>query len=83
MRGTSTYFKQSKNNVMATIFLTLSCAEFDWPELLKKIIETVQRQRVLDDYIAQLSATEKHRIISDNVVQSTLHFLKRIKKCSF
>ena len=49
LRGTSMYYEQSKKNLMASlrqhgcpsIFLTLSCAEFDWPELLKEILETV------------------------------------------
>ena len=45
MRGTSMYYEESKKNLMAllrqngcpSVFLTISCAEFDWPELLKEI----------------------------------------------
>ena len=82
------YFEEAKRNVMATLrqngcptlFLTLSCAEFDWEELLKEVIETVERRTVSADYVANLSKSEKNRIISTNVVQTTLHFNKRIEK---
>ena len=88
MRGTSMYYEESKKNLMAhlrqngcpTVFLTLSCAEFDWPELLKEILETVHRKKVTDEYIADLSQSAKNKIISENVVQSTLHFQKRVDK---
>ena len=62
------------------MFLTLSCAEFDWPELLKEIVETVQRKKVTQEYIDSLPQSTKNKIISENVVQSTLHFQKRIEK---
>jgi hypothetical protein len=53
LRGTSMYYEECKKNLMASlrqngcpsIFLTLSCAEFDWPELLREILETVYRNR--------------------------------------
>ena len=43
------YFAEAKKNAFAllrqngcpTVFLTLSSAEFDWPELLREIAETV------------------------------------------
>ena len=71
MRGTSMYYEESKKNLMAllrqngcpSVFLTLLCAEFDWPELLKEIVETVQRKRVTKEYIANLSQSEKNKII--------------------
>ena len=67
MRGTSMYYEESKKNLMAllrqngcpSIFLTLSCAEFDWPELLKEIVETVERRKVTTDYIKNLPQSEK------------------------
>ena len=88
MRGTSMYYEESKKNLMAllrqngcpSVFLTISCAEFDWPELLKEIVETVQRKEVTKEYIANMSQSEKNKIISENVVQSTLHFQKRVEK---
>ena len=48
------YYEESKKNLMAllrqngcpSVFLTLSCAEFDWPELLKEIVETVERKKL-------------------------------------
>ena len=63
-----------------SLFLTLSCAEFDWIDLLKEIIETVQRRRVSKEYVEQLPEKVKNKLISENVVQSTLHFQKRIAK---
>ena len=51
------YYEESKKNLMAilrqqgcpSVFLTLSCAEFDWVELLKEIAETVYRQKFTDE----------------------------------
>ena len=63
-----------------TLFLTLSCAEYDWLTLLKEIVETVERRKVSQDYIENLPAKEKNRLISENVVITTLHFQKRIDK---
>ena len=88
MRGTAMFYQNAKKNLMAlvrqlgcpTIFLTLSCAEFDWHELLKEIVETVERRRVSDEYINNLSTTDRNKLISRNVVQTTLHFQKRINK---
>ena len=88
MRGTSMYYEESKKNLMAllrqngcpTFFFTLSCAEFDWRELLKEIIETVYRKEVNVEDIDKLSPAEKNKLISENYVQSTLHFQKRIEK---
>ena len=88
MRGTAPYFEESKKNLMAilrqqgcpTIFMTLSSAEFDWPDLLREIVETVERRKVSENYLNEMSPAEKNRIIAENVVQSTLHFQKRIEK---
>ena len=88
MRGTTCYFEEAKKNLNAilrqkgcpTLFLTVSCAEFDWPELLKEILEATMRKNVTDEYIENLTATEKNNIISQNVVISTIHFQKRIDK---
>ena len=88
VRGTSMYYEESKKNLMAhlrqhgcpSIFLTLSCAEFDWPELLKEIVETVERRKVTKEYVENLPINTKNKLISENVVQSTVHFQKRIDK---
>ena len=88
LRGTSMYYEECKKNLMAhlrsngcpSLFLTLSCAEFDWPELLKEILETVYRKKVTQKDIDDLSNAEKNKIISENVVQTTLHFQRRIDK---
>ena len=88
VRGTSMYYAESKKNLMAllrqngcpSIFLTLSCAEFDWPELLREIMETVYRKKVTKEDIEKLTKSEKNKLISENVVQSTLHFQKRVDK---
>ena len=82
------YYEDSKKNIMAllrqkgcpSIFLTLSSAEFDWPELLKEIAETVYRREFSEKEIENLSDKEKNKLISENVVQSTVHFQKRIEK---
>ena len=88
VRGTAMYYEESKKNLFAilrqhgcpTLFLTLNSNEFDWPGLLKEILETELRRKVTDDEIDALSNAEKNKIIARNVVQSTLHFQRRIEK---
>ena len=88
LRGTAPYYEHSKMNLMALIrqlgcpslFLTLSCAEFDWFELLKEIAETVYRREFSNEEIEQMSDREKNKLIADNIVQSTLHYNKRFQK---
>ena len=88
MRGTSMYYEEAKKNVMAilrqkgspSLFLTLSCAEYSWEGLLKEIMETVQNRQCTIEEVRQLSPQEKNKLISENVIQSTMHFQKRIEK---
>ena len=88
MRGTSMYYEEAKKNVMAilrqngspSLFVTLSCAEFSWESLLKEILETVHNKKFTLEDVKMLTPQEKNKLISENVVQSTLHFQKRIEK---
>ena len=88
MRGTSMYFEEAKKNVMATLrqngspslFLTLSCAEYSWDGLFQEILETVRGRKVTAEEISELNTQQRNRIVSENVVQSTVHFQKRIEK---
>ena len=90
LRGTGPYYEKSKMNLMAlirqlgcpTAFLTLSCAEFDWKELLKEIAETVYRKEFTQDEIEEMSDREKNKLITENVVQSTMHYSRRCQKLS-
>ena len=63
-----------------TLFMTLSSAEYHWHGLLKSVYETVYRKPATDEILDQMSATQKSRLITDNVVQTTVHFQKRIDK---
>ena len=48
MRGTSMYYEDAKKKLMSilrqkgapTIFMTVSCAEYKWKELVRQILET-------------------------------------------
>ena len=88
MRGTSMYYEEAKRNVMAilrqngspSLFVTLSCAEYSWNGLIKEILETVHNKEFTAEYVEKLSPQVKNKLISENVVQSTLHFQKRIEK---
>ena len=88
MRGTAMYYEAAKKNLMATIrqkgtptaFITLSSNEYQWLGLLKSVWETVNGEPATDEVIDNLSAKEKSELITDNVVQTTLHFQKRIEK---
>ena len=88
MRGTAMYYQDTKKKLMATLrqngaptlFLTLSCAEFDWNELVKKTYETVYKKKIDMSFIEDQEPAWKNKIISSNVVQSTVHFAKRTDK---
>ena len=88
MRGTAPYFEAVKKNVMASIrqngapthFVTLSAAEYQWSGLLKSVYETVYKKPATDEVIESMSTNEKSKLITENVVQTTLHFQKRVDK---
>ena len=88
IRGYAPYFQDIKKKLMATIrqngaptlFCTFSAAEFDWIELAKTIYETNTKQKVTMEFIESQSNAWRSRLISENVVQSTLHFSKRTDK---
>ena len=88
MRGTTSYYEESKKSLMAllrqfggpSLFFTLSMAEFQWDSLFQEIMETVYRRKFTQEELAEIPSTERNRIISDNFVQSTIHFQKRIEK---
>ena len=63
-----------------TLFVTLSCAEYKWKELVRQILETEWNQKVSMEYVDGLSNGERSKIITENAVQSTIHFQKRIEK---
>ena len=63
-----------------TIFLTMSCVEYKWKELVRQILEKEWNQPVSMEYVDKLSNGERNKIITENAVQSTVHFQKRIEK---
>ena len=87
-RGTAMYYQDAKKKLMAalrqkgapTLFTTLSCAEFDWNELVQKTYETVHKTKVDMKFIEEQEPSWKNKLISENVVQSTIHFSKRTSK---
>ena len=88
IRGTSMYFQDVKKRLMATIrqkgsptlFCTFSAAEFQWDELVQSIYETVYKTKVSLDFIKAQDSSWKNKLVSENVVQSTMHFAKRTEK---
>ena len=82
------YHQDTKKKLMATLrqkgaptlFTTLSCAEFDWNELVHRTYETVTKTKVDKEFIEGKDPSWKNNLISQNVVQSTLHFAKRTDK---
>ena len=63
-----------------TLFVTMSCAEYKWKELVRQILETEWNQQVSMEYVNRLTDGERSKIITENAVQSTVHFQKRIEK---
>ena len=88
LRGTSMYFQAVKKNLMAfirqkgppTLFVTLSAAEFQWDEMLHRIYETTTNKKVSLEFIKSQDQAWKAKLASRNVVQTTMHFSKRVSK---
>merc|ERR1712013_776086 len=88
IRGTSMYYQDTKKKLMAclrqkgapTLFTTFSCAEFEWNSLAKSIYETVEKKKISLEEIAKKPTAWRNKLLSDNVLQSTLHFSKRTDK---
>ena len=82
------YYQDAKKKLMAalrqngapTLFTTLSIAEFDWNELVQKTYETVNKIKVDIKFIEEKPQAWKNKLVSDNVVQSTIHFARRTGK---
>ena len=88
LRGSAPYFQDSQKRLMAflrqkgapTLFVTLSAAEFSWDELALRIYETVSNKKSSLEFIQSQSQTWRNKLLHDNVVQSTIHFNKRVEK---
>ena len=88
IRGTAMYYQDVKKKLNAfirqngapTLFCTFSSAEFDWDELALQIYQTKTRKKVTIEFIKAQSQAWKNKLLSENVVQSTLHFSKRTDK---
>ena len=88
IRGTSAYFQGIKKNLNAfvrqkgapTLFASFSSAEFAWDETIHQIFEAVTRTQVPLDFIRDKDASWKRKFVTENVVQSSLHFSKRTRK---
>ena len=90
IRGTSSYYEQTKKNLMATLrqksaptlFFTLTSAEFHCHELFHQVLEHVLNKCLTKDEIDKMniSSTEKNKLISENVIVTTLFFEKRLQK---
>ena len=88
MRGFSSFYEAAKGNLMATIrqrgppslFITLSSAEYHWQALVKAVYQTVNSAPYTDEVNESLTMAQKRKLITDNVVQTTVHFQKRIEK---
>ena len=88
IRGTAMYYQDIKKKLLAfirqkgapTLFCTFSAAEFDWNELVHRIYETTTKKKVSLEFIESQTPAWKNKLLSKNVVQSTIHFSKRTDK---
>ena len=87
-RGTAFYYQDVKKRLMAflrqkggpTLFTTFSAAEFDWDHLALKIWETVTNKSSSLEFIKSKPNSWRNKLIQENVVQTTVHFSKRMDK---
>lgn len=63
-----------------TIFTTLSSAEYEWDELALHIYETITKTKSSLKFIQDQSVAWRNKLVSENVIQSTIHFSKRTDK---
>ena len=63
-----------------TLFATFSAAEFAWDHLALRIYETVTKRPSTMEFIKSQSVSWRNKLIQENVVQTTLHFNKRMDK---
>ena len=63
-----------------SVFMTVSCAEYQWKELVRQIMETEKKRHVNIEEVNKLSDRVRHHIISRSAIQSTCHFQKRVEK---
>lgn len=88
VRGTAFYYQDVKKRLMAflrqkggpTLFATFSAAEFAWDDLALRIYETVTKEPSTLEFIKSQSVSWRNKLIQENVVQSTIHFNKRMDK---
>lgn len=84
--GSPAYWEEQKKNIFAiirqfgvfTFFITLSAAETHWPELLKILKKTVDKEDNAD--VSQLNFMEISRLIRSDPVTCALYFQHRIKQ---
>ena len=90
IRGTSMYFQNMKKNAMSTLrqlgsptlFFTLSFAEYKSDPLFHQVIETVLNKTISKEEFAGMNftSTERNKILTENVVQTTVSFERRLQK---
>lgn len=86
--GSPAYWEGQKNDAFAMIrqlgcfslFVTLSAAETQWPELLQILKRTVDKENVDLDYVKTLDFMEKARLIRSDPVTCALYFEHRFKE---
>jgi hypothetical protein len=87
IRSSPAYWEGEKRNVcamirqlgMPTLFITLSAAEAHWPELMKILKLTVDKEETTDENIAELTTREKYRLIQADPVTCALYFNHRFR----
>ena len=88
IRGYKFYYQDVHKRLMAfirqkggpTLFATFSAAEFAWDHLALRIYETVTKRPSTMEFIKNQSVSWRNKLIQENVVQTTLHFNKRMDK---
>lgn len=82
------YYQDKKKEFMATLrqkgaptlFMTFSCAEFEWDHLIQSIYKTVYKKDITIEEVQKLPKSFRSKLVGENVVQSTTHFSKRTSK---
>ncbi|KAG2215281.1 hypothetical protein INT45_012703 [Circinella minor] len=88
IRSSGEYWSQEKKKILSmfwqfgipTLFVTLSAAETQWPELLKILASIVDGQELTNDEIAQMHYNEKARLTQSDPVICVRYFDKHFRE---
>ncbi len=88
MKNTPPYYSTKKKNLLAAVrqegmpalFFTQSCADTQWPELLKALGRLIDKKEYSDEEIENLSYDDRYRLVAADPVTVVRYFEHKCHK---